>query len=153
MIHLLPYLEEQINSKKTPEVIYMILQSITGSVKGALSVNAEFIGQVHPFDFRIVPNFKYKNSFLPIITGKITESDEGSTIDIVLRMHIFIRIFLTLWFGIVYFCFLCGIFALFAGEVTLVLALLGFIIFSQVLMRCGFYGPAKKAIKRLKELL
>lgn len=156
MIHLLPYLEEQINSEKNPEDIYMILKSVTDSRKAVLFTNEEFIGLVYPLGFRIFPKVNGRNSFRPILTGKMTKNEGGTTIDITLQMHIITRVFLILWFAMACFYFLCGILVAFTGgleDITPILVSLGFIIFGQILMRCGFYGPAEKALKRLRELL
>lgn len=156
MIHLLPQLKEQINSKRTPEEIYKILKSVTDSRKVVFSTNAEFTGQVRPLDFRIVPKINYINSFLPIVTGYVMENDGGTTIDLTLQMHILTRIYLICWCGMACFIFVCGTIAVFTGgleKITLILASLGLIIFSQVLIRCGFCGPARNVLKRLKELL
>ena len=156
MIHLLPYLEEQINSEKAPEDIYMVLKSVTDSRKAVLFTNEEFIGQVYPHGFRIYPKVNGRNSFRPILTGKMTKNEGGTTIDITLQMHIITRVFLVVWFSMACFYFLCGILVVFTNgleEITLIIVSLGFLIFGQILMRCGFYGPAGKALKRLRELL
>lgn len=156
MIHLLPYLEEQINSEKAPEDIYMVLKSVTDSRKAVLFTNEEFIGQVYPHGFRIYPKVNGRNSFRPILTGKMTKNEGGTTIDITLQMHIITRVFLMVWFSMACFYFLCGILVVFTNgleEITLIIVSLGFLIFGQILMRCGFYGPAGKALKRLRELL
>lgn len=156
MIHLLPHSEERIISKKTPEDIYIILKSVTDSGKAARSTNAEFMGQVRPFDFRIVPKINYRNSFLPVLIGNITEKEEGTFIDITFRMPMFTQIFLIIWYGMACFYFLCGILAVSIGgaeQTAFILVPFGFIVLGQVLSRCCFYGPAKKAFNRLKELL
>ena len=156
MIHLFPYLEEQINSEKSPEDIYMALKSVTDSRKAVLFTNEEFIGQVYPLGFRIFPKVNGRNSFRPILTGNMTKNGGGTTIDITLQMHIVTRVFLIFWFAMTCFFLLCGILAVFTGGlegITLILVSLGFVIFGQILMRCGFYGSAGKALKRLRELL
>lgn len=156
MIHLLPYLEEQIYSDKTPEDICMILQSVTDSRKVAIYANAEFYGQVHLLDFRIAPRLNYRNSFVPVLTGKMTEKKGGTAIEITLRMHILTRVLITLWNGMACFCFLCAVMAVFTGgleQMTLIIVSLGLLILGQAFPRCCFYGPAKNALKRLKELI
>ena len=158
MIHLLPYLEEQIDSGKTPEEICMILKSVTDSRMFVFAVNAnvEFFGQVHPLDFRIVPRINYRNSFLPVLAGNMTEKEGGTTIGITLQMQMVTRIFLAVWNSMACFYFLCGILAVFTGDmeqISSILVPLGFIIFGQALPRCCFYGPAKKALERLRVLL
>lgn len=156
MIHLWPYLEEQIDSGKTLRDIRMILQSVTDSRKIAFSVNNEFFGQVYPLGFRITPRLNYRNSFVPVLTGKMTEKEEGTTVEIILQIHILTRIFLTVWNGIACIIFLCAILALFTGgpeQISIMIVSVGLLLFGQVFPRCGFYGPAKKALERLKELL
>ena len=156
MAHLFLHLEERINSKKTPEDIYMILKSVTDSEITLFSSNAEFFGQVHPLDFRIIPRINHINSFRPIIAGSITEDERGTIIDMKAKMHILTSIFLVCWFGMACFFFLCGINAVFIGgfeKIALVLVPLSFIVFGQISMRSGFYGPTQKAFKILKELL
>lgn len=115
MIHLLPYLEEQINSEKAPEDIYMVLKSVTDSRKAVLFTNEEFIGQVYPHGFRIYPKVNGRNSFRPILTGKMTKNEGGTTIDITLQMHIITRVFLMVWFSMACFYFLCGILVVFTN--------------------------------------
>lgn len=156
MIHLLPHIEEQIDSEKTPEDICMILQSVTDTRKAGLFINNEFFGQVYPLGFRITPRLNYRNSFVPVLTGNMTEKEGGTTIEIVLQMHIFTRIFLIVWNVMAWFIFLRSIPAVFTGgleQISIILVPLGFIIFGQVFPRFCFYGPAKKALERLKELL
>ena len=156
MIHLWPYLEEQIDSGKTLRDIRMILQSVTDSRKIAFSVNNEFFGQVYPLGFRITPRLNYRNSFVPLVTGKMTEKEGGTTVEITLQMHILTRVFLTVWNGIACIIFLCTILALFAGgleQIFIFIVSICLLILGQVFPRCGFYGPAKKALERLKELL
>lgn len=155
MAHIFPHSEERIYSEKTPEDIYMILKSTTDSPKAACPSGAEFVGQVCPRDFRIVPKINYRNSFLPVLTGKLTEIQGKTVIDIKARMHILTRIILTIWFVMAYFSFSWGIILLFtgsSGKTTLALWSLGFIIGGQTLIRCCFYVPAQKAFKTLKKL-
>lgn len=157
MVHLIPHSEVRITSKKTPEDIYMILNSVTDTRKIMFDVDAEFAGRVHPLDFKIYPVYPFmRNSFLPTLTGKITEGEGETVIDINAKIDIFTRILVVFGSGVAGFVFLCGIIdVIISGfeEVGLVLAPLGYITFMQILMRCGFYGPTRKALKRLKELL
>lgn len=156
MIHLLPYLEEQIDSEKSPEDIYMVLRSATDSRKAVLFANKEFIGQVHPLGFSIYPKVNGRNSFLPVLTGNVIENGGGTIINITLQMHILTRVIMIIWFGIACFYFFCGVFAVFTDNLEstpLMLAGSGFFIFGQILMRWGFYGLAEKVLARLRELL
>lgn len=166
MIHILPYLEHNIDSEKPPEAIYAILQSVTTAPKYLLGSlpHSEFFGEVHPTDFKIVSNInyhnssnlKYKNSFLPIMKGKIKARGSGSVIELKLSLHLLVRVFLTVWFGMMGLFFLIGLLYMITSggkEFQFAVATAVFILAGQIMVRSGFYIPAKKALKRLEELL
>lgn len=159
MIRVFPYLREQINSEKTREEIYRILYSVTDSGKIILSTSAEFSGKVSPSHFTIRPECGYRNSFAPVLTGTMTEEKEGTMIDIVLQLHIFVRMFITVWSGGLFLFSLFGVLGVFmdfidrTGGITLILVPIGMITAGQIITRLGFYGSARKALKRLRELI
>lgn len=156
MVYLWPHLREQIDSKKTPEEIYMILQSVTDSRKAFLFSDAEFRGRVDPLNFRINRLFYGRNSFAAVLTGNLIEKEGGTAIEVTLQMHTDTCIFLTIWNVIDCFIVLFTILAVFTGnleEKMFIMVPIAFTIGGQVLPRCCFYGSAKKALKRLKELL
>lgn len=158
-IHLFPYMEEQIDSGKTREEIYMILNSVTDSRKFIWFPNAEFSGKVSPFHFAITPVTGYRNSFLPLLTGTISAKEVGSVVDIVLQIHIAVRIFITVWTSGIFLFFLLGVLDVFmnfidgSGGMILILLSTVMIAFSQLMMRLCFYRPAREALERLKELI
>lgn len=158
MIYLWPHLREQIDSKKTPEEIYMILKSVTDSRKFFLYSDAEFRGRVDPLNFRIIPTpiSYFRNDYAPVLTGNLTEKEGGTAIDVTLQMQESSCIFLTIWNVMNCFIVLFTILAVFTGnleEKMFIMVPVAFTIGGQVLPRCCFYGSAKKALKRLKELL
>lgn len=157
MVYLWPHLREQIDSKKTPEEIYMILQSVTDSRIIYLYSDAEFHGRVYPLNFRIThtPSPYYRNAFKAVLTGNLIEKEGGTAIEVTLQMHIDTRIFMTIWNVIVCFAFLLFILAAITGDVEPIALLMPLFLVSggQVFPRCSFYGSAKKALKKLKELL
>jgi len=60
-----------------------------------------FNGTIQGQKFTISRNIKYRNSFLPIIKGKITPYQAGSIVDITMSIHPFVIIFTTIWLSIV----------------------------------------------------
>lgn len=157
MLHFFPYLREQIYSGRSREDICMILQSVTDSRKILIYTDAEFAGQVYPFHFRISPGENLKiNSFLPVITGIVTEKEEGCVIDAVMQIDIAARIGMLVWFGflLVVFsalfisCFISGF-----DNMRFLAVPIFMMVCAQIMMRCFFYGPARKALKELKELI
>lgn len=159
MIHILPYLEHTIRTTKSPQEIHDILQSVTSPKREWFSnTPGDFIGKIDPYDFKIRRNIHihYRNPFLPVIKGEIRRGEEAYEVDLKMQLQMITYIFLIIWFVFVGFDFLVGILYLITSEsadATIVLLASGFLVFGQILSRCGFYFPAKNAIKRLEELL
>ena len=169
MIHIFPRLEYSIDSTKTPEDISTILNSVTAPKKMLFSYpdNIEFIGEVNPSEFKIVskPKPYVRNSFIPVILGTIRTERGQTVIDIKMRLHLFVQIFETIWYGGAGITLLVGLLAAFAEVVGRVgpkltvfsLAIIFYAVvfwgFGQALTRIGFYSPAKNARRRLDELL
>ena len=42
---------------------------------------------------------KYRNSFLPVVTRRIRDEGDGCIIEIILRLHFFVAVFMALWLG------------------------------------------------------
>lgn len=155
MLHFFPYLREQISSGKSREDIYMILYSALEQRKLFLSLDVECAGEVYPAHFKIRLRKKYyRNSFVPVITGTVTEKEEGCVIDAVMQIDIAVRIGMLVWFGflLVVFsalfisCFISGFDNMRFLAVPFFMMVCG-----QIMMRCCFYGPARKALEELRE--
>lgn len=157
MIHFFPYLREQISSRKSGEEICAALQSVIDAGKFRVYTDAEFIGQVYPSHFRLSPGKNLKrNSFLPDITGIVTESKEGCIADVSMQVHVAARIIMAVWSGILLVFFLGCIPVVFNGgfdDSFFILIPVAMLIGGQIMMRCGFRVSAQKALKRLRELI
>lgn len=97
----------KIDTKKSKnEVIKILCKNTTESKKIPFVYHDEFfIGKITDDSFKIYRNIKYKNSFLPVIVGKLEEKNDGCTIIVKMRLQIFISIFLAIWFsGIIASC-------------------------------------------------
>lgn len=117
MIHFFPYLREQIDSGRSGENICMVLYSALEQGKLFLSLDAEYTGQVYPSHFKIRPKeYKGGDSFLPDITGTVTEKEDGSVIDVVMQMSIYVRIFMMAWNGGLFLYFLIVLLAVFYDD-------------------------------------
>jgi hypothetical protein len=62
-----------------------------------------FQGTIDGSSFKISRIINYRNSFLPVIIGRI----EGSKVEITLRTAIFVNIFMMVWLGLTGSTFLC----------------------------------------------
>lgn len=158
-MRLLPHLECEIRSDRSAEEIHRILESVTDSRKITFSTDAEFAGEIEPFAFQIVPTLRYqyyRNSFLPVIRGNVKEWENGTIVDIKMSMNLLVCVFLSVWFGMLFLFSLIGILVIITGgveESTIFLFSFGMIMLGQLLVRRAFGGPAKKAARRLEELL
>ena len=153
---ILPSLDETILSKKSIEDICEALGAVTVPRKEHRfgDSRGEFIGEVDTAGFKIVKNISYRDSFCPIITGSIRTEGRISIITIKMRMHWFVSIFTIIWFGIVTLFMLMGLFMVIVdrNDFILLCGAGGMMLIGQILVRSGFYIPAKKALKRMKEL-
>jgi len=66
----------------------------------SLRSNKIYQGEISDTEFKISRIISYKNSFLPIIYGNLSETEEGTEIIMKLMPH---------WFVVIFFlvCFLC----------------------------------------------
>lgn len=56
-------------------------------------------GLVKKDGFEISRIIDYRNSFLPVVSGKITPSTDQSVVVVTMALHSFVRIFLAIWFA------------------------------------------------------
>lgn len=162
----LPRMKFQIESHRTPEEVRALLQSVTDTERKWFAYpDREFVGKVGEKDFRIMPvpgdiifmgtKRHVGNSFLPVIEGQIRTERNRTVVDV--RMHLFWFVFgfMVVWFSVPVLSFLILLLALITGNPDgwMAVPMAGFILFGQVLVRCGFHFPAKKARRKLEELL
>lgn len=113
-------------------------------------------GRISGYNFRINKIINYRNSFLPIIEGRICPDIIGCQIKIKMQLHITVIIFLAFWLGNLFFVALSFIIAMIADtriHPVMGLAPLGMCIFVYFLCMSGFNWEAKKAKKFFYELL
>src|SRR5215472_4770479 len=56
-------------------------------------------GEITSSGFKITRVIQYRNSFLPVVTGRIRDEGDGCIIEIILRLHFFVAVFMALWLG------------------------------------------------------
>lgn len=63
-----------------------------------------FLGTVDKSSFSAVRIINYRNSFLPVINGKVTPTAQGSQVSIQMNLHFIVLMFLSFWLaGVVFF--------------------------------------------------
>src|ERR1700730_11232299 len=62
-------------------------ESMTSSWKGPRASGFPFLGTVEGHRFRIRRDIQYRNSFLPLIRGRIVSTPTGSRVNVFMFMH------------------------------------------------------------------
>ena len=88
---LIPYFScEKMSDKPSAEVMQILKTNIAADSYSLLTYKN--------YTFTIERNINHRNSFLPIAFGSITKTSENSSVNIFIRMHWVIIIFLFIWF-------------------------------------------------------
>lgn len=168
MISVIPRMKFIIQTGKSPEEVQALLRSVTDTENGWQIVPGDkpFTGKVGETDFKFLPRLgevlfagvcvHVKDSFLPVIVGQIRGQESGTTVIVRMRLLWFVTAFLCVWSGITGMAFLAGLLAVISGQPDgwgITASAAGFILVGQLLARGGFYIPAKRAKRRLEELL
>ncbi|SRR6266498_1886092 len=85
----IPYEKATFHSALNPSEICLRLGLVTSraSWNGWAPKEKDFVGTVHPNGFRIYRNIRNRNTYLPLLTGKISENKTGSQVDVVITLH------------------------------------------------------------------
>lgn len=168
MIHIIPRMKFTIQTGKSPAEVQALLQSVTDTENRWLIVPGDkaFIGKVGEREFKFLPRLgdvlfagiiiHVKDSFLPVIVGQIQGQESGTAVIVRMRLLWFVTAFLCVWFGITGMVFLAGLLAVISGQPDgwgITASAFGFILVGQLLVKGGFYIPARRAKRRLEELL
>jgi len=54
-------------------------------------------GKISPNGFKILRIIHHQDSFRPVVIGNIRSEGAGSAIELVLRLHVVVAVFMTLW--------------------------------------------------------
>jgi hypothetical protein len=148
----MPIYRFQIDVNAPPQVVAERLKSIVGEEPGFWgsmawrsrgSTDSSFVGTVEDDSFRIRRDIRYRNSFLPLIWGRITLTGTGSRIYVTMFLHPLVALFMVFWLV------MAGNFALNLQPPSLVAV--GMFIFGVVLTVAGFFPEAIKAKRLISE--
>ena len=115
-----------------------------------------FTGSVADGGFKIMRVIRYRNSFLPVVTGRIEPHDTGSRIHVRMRLHLFSAVFMAVWMGFAVVA-VAGFVTAYASnpgnrDVGALLAPLGMAVFGWALTTFGFWFEANKQERMLREI-
>ena len=148
---LLPYDSFQIETPLSLEEAHkkfnsQVFQHQLGFVRR--STNYPFHGKIQDNEFRIERSMRRQNSFLPLVTGKLSESKLGTLIEVEMGLRPSVLIFMLVWLGFFSVAIFNGLF--------LHMGLSPWIYTALVLLSCAaiLLGPFwYEAIKQKKMLL
>ncbi len=112
-------------------------------------------GYLNGNNFEINRIINYRNSFLPQIKGEITQANGVTRINVKMRMHIFVYIFLSIWcggVGLVFVNFLISAIKSNNFEPSIFIPL-GMLIFFYLMTTGGFKFESSKSKKDLEKIL
>ena len=101
-MNILPYKSYVIHSEKTSNEISQALLNQCSEIKYGLSradKSKPLVGWCKNNKFKFRRAISYRNSFLPIAVGTISNIKEGSIIEIRLRMNLFVICLMVYWLG------------------------------------------------------
>lgn len=161
MIPVIPRMKFTIQTGKSPEEVHRIMEAETAVRDGRIhfpSDGTDFLGEVGESDFKVMPRLPsgVRNSFQPVIVGHIRAQEGGAAVEIHMRLPWNVFAFCLVWFGMTGWCFAVCLLNLIMGHPEGwkgIASAAGFVIFGQLLVRAGFYIPAKSAKRRLEELM
>jgi hypothetical protein len=112
-----------------------------------------YIGCVLDGEFEIHRNITYRNSFLPIIHGKINRKESGSEIKISMKLDPFVKGFMFLWLGFTFLFCIAVIMVMFKASFSAFL-IIPFImaIFGLALSHGAFNYERKQSVDDLKNI-
>jgi hypothetical protein len=140
----MPFYRFTIDVNLPPHAVAERLRSIVGETRSLWPPfrpwpSEPLIGEVHDDRFKVRRNIMYRNSFVPIIHGRLMSTPMGTRIVVTMRMYWFVMFFMILWLaGVASASIHLPIFwAMFAFGVGLTCA--------------GFFPEARKARRLLEE--
>ena len=149
-----------LSSPKPPETVLQTLRANTSARPPSLwfpsNVKECFHGTIADNTFRLQRNIQYRNSFLPVIRGRVDPTESGSEIRLEMSIHPLVMAFLAVWFTFVVLACLATLFGTIAGTplpLPVLFGTWGMLLFGILLAIVPFRIEAKKAKETLESLL
>lgn len=158
MISLLPYkqivFESQLNGAEARRRLALEVAKRNWGLQWFERRTEKFEGTVSETDFQISRIIHYRNSFLPMITGRFIPLSQGVRIEVKMKLHVGVLLFTLVWLGIVGFLVATGsaqVMAMGKVEILTAVPLLVMLLF-LLTVTIMFKLEANKASKLLREI-
>ncbi len=152
MISLFPYREFRLESRLPPEEVSVRLAAAVASPR-------RFRGEVGADGFKFARVIGYRNSFLPIVRGRVTPAGSGSRVEGTMEMHLAVGAFMALWLsGVLLGCVVAGLvtaYEVLSGRVPNPALVVPFVMLALGwgTVALGFGLEAQKALRLLEEIV
>jgi len=112
-------------------------------------------GEIGEHSFEIIRIINYRNSFLPVLKGRISPEGMGSKIEVEMSLHPFVFVFMLVWLGMVgQIAVLFLITSIASGQFeAAALIPVGMFMFGCLLPLIGFKPEAARSKQFLEQLL
>ena len=111
-----------------------------------------FVGRVEGGAFTFRRLFIGRNSFIPIISGRIVQGEGGAVVQGTMRLHVAVAVVMTVWMGM---ALTIGVGALMKRiqnpDTVAVLSAVFFPLFGVFVMSIGYFPERRKALRLLSE--
>jgi hypothetical protein len=111
-----------------------------------------FEGQLTTNEFEIKRIISYRNSFLPIIKGRIETIETGTRLTVNLRLHFAVMIFMAVWFGFIGLFLMASLLSL-EGSGGTFLFPLGMLLFGYALTMGGYLFESHRTKEILTDII
>jgi hypothetical protein len=156
---ILPYEKFSINTSKSKEEVMGILRQNTLIGEGYPGLfmrykgNA-FFGQIYDDSFQIIRLIRFRSGFRPLIEGKATGDDNGTSLDITIRLPKFAVVFWIVWMSFCLLLFTVAVVVTFTQGLTPMLFFMPpFASLGYLILRMQFVYHAPESKVKLYELL
>lgn len=99
----MPFMHFEFKTAFSPQQVLGRLAIITSAAPSSSSLNnissATFFGKVTGHSFKLRRNIRYRNSFLPLISGVVSSNAEETQVKVNMYLHPAVMLFLMVWFG------------------------------------------------------
>lgn len=98
-MRLVPSRQFSIETPLAPQEVYEQLNEATEPLRAFRSPSpaSSFLGEVGTSTFLLMHALGYRNSFAPQLRGSFSSGMSGSIIDVRLRLHPFVDVFVGIW--------------------------------------------------------
>jgi hypothetical protein len=107
-----------------------------------------FVGTVSKDGFRVYRDIRYRNSFLPIVSGRVEQTSDGTRVSVAMYLHPLAALFMLFWLSAV----AIGAVSAYAKHGLAGASIpAGMFVFGVALVCGGFFPEAFKAKKLLRD--